>query len=61
VNPYNSVYFYSFNLRKKPLDDVRVRRALGAAIDRDKICRYILRGGETPATRLVPPTSLPPK
>jgi len=59
VNPYNGVYFYVFNTRKKPLDDVRVRKALSLAIDRDKICKYILRGGETPALRLVPPTSLP--
>jgi oligopeptide transport system substrate-binding protein len=59
VNPYNGSYFYVFNTKKKPLDDVRVRKALGMAIDRDKICRYILRGGETPALRLVPPTSLP--
>jgi ABC-type oligopeptide transport system substrate-binding subunit len=28
------------------------------AIDREKICKYILRGGETPATRLIPPTAL---
>ncbi|HLY10070.1 MAG TPA: ABC transporter substrate-binding protein [Planctomycetota bacterium] len=61
VNPYNGCYFYVFNTRKKPLDDVRVRRALGMAIDRAKICKYILRGGETPAFRLVPPTSLPPR
>jgi ABC-type oligopeptide transport system substrate-binding subunit len=61
VNPYNGCYFYVFNTKKKPLDDVRVRRALGMAIDRDKICKYILRGGETPAIRLVPPTSLPPR
>ena len=59
VNPYNGVYFYVFNTKVKPLDDVRVRRALGLAIDREKICKHILRGGETPATRLVPPTSLP--
>lgn len=59
VNPYNGCYFYVFNTRKKPLDDVRVRRALGMAIDREKICKFILRGGETPATTLVPPTSKP--
>ena len=59
MNPYNGTYFYVFNLRKKPLDDVRVRRALGMAVDRRKICEFILRGGETPADRLVPPTSLP--
>ena len=58
VNPYNAVYFYSFNTKKKPLDDARVRRALSMAIDRDQIVKYILRGGETPATRLVPPPSL---
>ncbi len=58
VNPYNGAYFYVFNTKKKPLDDVRVRKALGMAIDREKICKYILRGGETPAARLIPPTSL---
>ena len=55
--PYNAVYFYMFNTKKKPLDDVRVRRALSLAIDREKIATAILRGGETPAVRLVPPTS----
>lgn len=59
-NPANAVYFYVFNTRVKPLDDVRVRRALSLAVDRDKICRHILRGGETPALRLVPPTSQDP-
>ncbi len=59
--PYNGSYFYVFNTRKKPLDDVRVRKALSLAVDRDIIAGQILRGGETPAARLVPPTSLPPK
>jgi len=55
--PANSVYFYAFNTKKKPLDDVRVRRALSLAVDREKIVKYILRGGETAADRLVPPPS----
>lgn len=59
VGPYNGVYLYAFNLRKKPLDDVRVRKALSMAIDREKIATYILKGGEQPATQLVPPTSRP--
>lgn len=57
VNPYNVVYYYAFNTRKKPLDDPRVRRALGLVIEREKIVKHILRGGETAAERLVPPTS----
>jgi oligopeptide transport system substrate-binding protein len=57
VNPYNVVYYYAFNVRKKPLDDPRVRRALGLVIEREKIVKHILRGGETAAERLVPPPS----
>jgi ABC-type oligopeptide transport system substrate-binding subunit len=56
-NPYNGVYFYIYNIRKKPLDDVRVRRALGLVVDRAEICRHIMRGGEIPATTFIPPTS----
>ena len=59
AGPANAVYFYVFNTKVRPLDDVRVRRALSLAVDRDKICKFILRGGETPAARLVPPSSLP--
>ena len=47
-----------FNTRRKPLDDPRVRRALALVIDRDAITRFVLRGGETPAGRLVPPPSV---
>ncbi|MBI2932191.1 MAG: hypothetical protein HYY16_11115 [Planctomycetes bacterium] len=53
--PYNASYFYAFNVTVKPLDDPRVRRALSLAIDREKIVKYILRGGESPAVRLTPP------
>lgn len=56
-NPYNGTYFYVFNTRRKPLDDVRVRRALSLVIDRKQITTHILTGGEQPATRFVPPTS----
>ena len=56
--PANAVYFYMFNTTRKPLDDARVRRALSLTIDRGTITRALLRGGETPADRLIPPTSV---
>ena len=35
---------YSINTRQKPLDDVRVRRALNYAVDRESIVRSLLQG-----------------
>ena len=46
---------YVFNTQVPPFDDVRVRRALAMAIDRDILVDKILRSGETPAYGLVPP------
>lgn len=55
IDPYNGVYFYRFNVKRKPFDDVRVRRALALAIDREQIVRDVTRAGELPAYSLVPP------
>lgn len=51
---YLGTYFIRFNLTQKPFDDVRVRRAMALAIDRNLIIKKILRAGEEPATHLVP-------
>jgi len=46
-------YHYGFNVKKKPFDDVRVRKALGHAIDRDEIVK-VLRDNRIPATSWIP-------
>ncbi|MBU6953103.1 peptide ABC transporter substrate-binding protein [Hahella sp. HN01] len=53
--PKLATYMYQFNLQEKPFDDVRVRKALSYAIDRDIIVKYITKGGQTPAYSITPP------
>ncbi len=48
-------YFFRLNVRKAPLQDARVRRALALAVDRATIADKILPGGRTPASSFVPP------
>lgn len=48
-------YYYEINTQRPPLDDVRVRRALALALDRDKIVNYVLKAGEPAARNLTPP------
>ena len=48
-------FFFRVNVRKAPLDDARVRRALALAVDRQTIGDKILPGGRTPAPTFVPP------
>jgi oligopeptide transport system substrate-binding protein len=55
ADPLLSVYFYRCNVTKKPFNDVRVRKALALAIDRESIVKNVLRGGQKPATGLTPP------
>ncbi|NOR72620.1 MAG: peptide-binding protein, partial [Mariprofundaceae bacterium] len=57
-NYLNSVYTYlGFNLTRKPFDDLRVRRALALAIDRQELVDGVLLGlGESIATPYKPGT-----
>ena len=55
IDPYNGVYFYRFNVKRKPFDDVRVRRAHALAVDRETLVKAVTLGGEQPAYHVVPP------
>jgi oligopeptide transport system substrate-binding protein len=55
VAPYLLCNYFSFNMTKPPFDDVRVRRAISMAYDRDFVCREIYKTGERPAYSFVPP------
>jgi peptide/nickel transport system substrate-binding protein len=49
--------YVGLNLRDPALSDRRVRQAIGYAIDRDAIVKYLRRGLAQPAVGVVPPAS----
>jgi oligopeptide transport system substrate-binding protein len=56
-DPYLGTFFLLLNVNKKPLEDIRVRKALALAIDRQAIVETVTKGGEFPAYSLVPPST----
>lgn len=59
-------YFYNFNClpelpdgRINPFADPRVRRAFALAVDKQALCKSVLRRAETPAVTLIPPGAIP--
>ena len=55
VAPYLGTYYFSFDTRKPPFDDVRVRNALSMVIDREFLAEKIWGGAMLPAYGFVPP------
>ena len=53
IDPILETYFFRLNVRRAPLTDQRIRRALSLAIDRDAIAQKILPGGRQPAPTLI--------
>ena len=48
ISPSTEVTYYSFNLKRPPLDNIDVRRALSLAIDRETLEGKIVKGGAVP-------------
>ncbi len=57
LDPYLGTYYYLFNVTHKPLDDIRVRQALSRAIDRDRLVKYVVKAGQSPARHFTPPNT----
>lgn len=52
--PFLATYAFGLNVDSPQLDDIRVRRAINKAIDRDTIVRTVYRGAMSPARGIVP-------
>jgi oligopeptide transport system substrate-binding protein len=55
IAPNLCTYFYGFNTQAPVVNDVRVRRALSMAIDRQALVDNVLKGGQEPAQWLARP------
>lgn len=55
VDPYAGIYYYLYNTKVAPLDDVEVRKALSYAIDKEFITEFVLGTGEVAAYTWIPP------
>ena len=47
-------HFYLLNTKKHPTDDIWVRRAIAASMDREAIAKYVYRDSGTEAAGIVP-------
>lgn len=56
--PYLGTYYYLLNTRVEPLNDVRVRKALSMALDRDTLMASVLHDAYDAAYAITPPDTL---
>lgn len=54
IIPQVGTYYYSFNVKKAPFDNPKVRKAFALAIDREDIATKVWKSG-LPATGFIPP------
>ncbi|WP_269525405.1 peptide ABC transporter substrate-binding protein [Coraliomargarita parva] len=51
------VYYYLINTEHPPLNDLRVRKALAYAINREELTEHVLKAGQQPAYHFTPPNT----
>ncbi len=54
IQPILCTYYYGFTMTKPPVDNVLVRKALSAAIDRKTLVETVTKGGQIPANTFAP-------
>jgi len=54
IAPRDCTYYYGFTMTKPPVDNVLVRKALSAAIDRQGLIDNVTKGGQLPANTFAP-------
>lgn len=54
VTPQVATYYYVFNITRGPLQDVRVRKALNMAIDKQELVDKVMKAGQLPADSIAP-------
>jgi oligopeptide transport system substrate-binding protein len=52
--PWQGAYYLQFNVNRFPVNDLRVRKAMAMAIDRDKLVKTVLKGTELANSALIP-------
>jgi oligopeptide transport system substrate-binding protein len=55
TSPHFCTEWYGFNTQKPPMDNPLVRKAIAAAIDKQTLSDFIMKGGHTPATTFIRP------
>ena len=60
VMPSNAphIWYWHLNMKDQYFKDVRVRKAVQMAIDKDKMCKELLRNTAKPAWTMVPPATI---